>query len=171
MFKSARSRFSATVAAVVLCTSSLVLMVPDANAQSEQSAGGLTGAWWVTVTQLNCATHLPLPIPPFTSMLLFSRGGTLTETTSNPGFVAGQRSTGFGTWALAADGTYTATDVAYILFPSGPFQRGTQKLSHVISLNSDASAFTDVATLQFFDINGASPYISGCASASAIRLR
>jgi hypothetical protein len=149
----------------------LSLTATSARAQSEQSPNGLTGAWWVTVTQVNCVTRAPLPIPSFSSMLLFSRGGTLSETTSNPGFAPGQRSTGFGTWAAASDDTYTASDVAFILFSSNSFQRGTQKLSHVISLNSDGSAFTDVATLQFFDTTGTVPYISGCATATGTRLR
>lgn len=169
MLIATKRHFVSTLATFALLTIALAI-TPIASAQSEQSSNGLTGAWWVTVTQVNCATRLPLPIQPFSSMLLFSRGGTLTEVTSNPGFAVGQRSTGFGTWALASDGTYTANDVAFILFSSAPFQRGTQKLSHVISLNNDGSVFTDAAVLQFYDVAGITPYISGCASATGTRL-
>jgi hypothetical protein len=147
---------------------------PEVRAQSEQSANGLTGAWWVTVNVYECST---LAVRGrFTSMLLFSRGGTLTETTSNPAFITGQRSVGFGTWALNADGTYSASDVAFILFTGGAgptqFQQGTQKLTHTITLNADASQWTDQATVDFYTVAGApiAP-MHACATASAVRLR
>lgn len=149
-------------------TVSLAATVP-VHAQSAQSASSrsLEGAWWVTVTQYNCATGVKRP--PFTSMLLFSRGGTLTETTSNPGFLPGQRSVGFGTWSSDDKGAYTASDVAFIQFTGGAFQMGTQTLTHSITLNQDGDTFTDNATVQFNDTTGA-PILSGCATATATRL-
>jgi hypothetical protein len=51
----------------------------------ESAARKLEGTWRVHVTQLNCQTHAPIA-PPFLSLLTFHRGGTLTETTSNPMF-------------------------------------------------------------------------------------
>lgn len=143
---------------------------PAVCAQSAGSASShsLEGAWWVTVTLYNCATGVKRP--PFSSMLLFSRGGTVTETTSNPAFLAGQRSVGFGIWERADNGTYTASDVAYILFTGGPFTAGTQKLTHTITLDNDADFFTDDATVQFFDTAGAL-LNAGCATATATRLK
>ncbi len=167
MFKFVRSSLATTLAAFAIAASSIAL-APAASAQSDQSPTGLTGAWWVTVTQYNCSTGVKRP--PFSSILLFSRGGTLTETTSNPGFLVGQRSAGFGTWSLSANGTYAASDVAYILFTGGLFTQGTQKISHTITLNSDASQFADEAVVQFYDTTGAL-LLSGCASATASRLQ
>jgi hypothetical protein len=149
-------------------------LTPAAQAQSQQSAQGLTGAWWVTVSVFDCSTLAPRG--RFTSMLLFSRGGTLTETTSNPGFLPGQRSVGFGTWALNDDGTYSASDVAFILFAGGAgptqFQQGTQKLTHSITLNGDASQWTDRATVDFYNATGV-PIVPmhACATASATRIQ
>jgi hypothetical protein len=129
---------------------SATLMPPATSSPSNQSAWphGLEGAWWVTVTLENCTTGVPYGLP-FSSMLTFARGGTVTETTSNPGFQHGQRSVGLGTWSQGSDGTYTASDVAFILFSGGPFVQGTQKLVHSITLSSDGSSWTDSATIEF----------------------
>ena len=93
-----RSRIATTLAVAALLASSLA-NTPPVRAQSSQSASArsLEGAWWVTVTLYNCATGAKRP--PFSSILLFSRGGTVIETTSNPAFLPGQRSIGVGTWA------------------------------------------------------------------------
>jgi len=149
------------------------------RAQSQQASFGLIGVWSVTVTLHpagNCSG--PAIAPAFSSMVMFSRGGTVTESTSNPAFQAGQRGTGLGVWWLNDNGTYSATDVAYILFTSsnyapGPppvgFAAGTQVITHTIALNSDATQWTDRATVQFFDVNH-NPLNHACATATAVRL-
>jgi len=137
-------------------------------AQSEQSPAGLTGSWWVTVTLYDCNTGVKRP--PFTSILLFERGGTLAETTRNPTFQPGQRSTGFGTWSQSQNSTYRASDWAFIQFTAGPFQLGTQKIQHTISLNNHGSAFTDDASVYFYDAAGTLVQ-QGCATATGSRLR
>ena len=164
-----KSHIVAALAAFSFLASSLVV-APLLNAQPDESAfhRSLEGAWWVIVTQYNCATGAKRP--PFSSMLLFSDGGTLTETTSNPAFLPGQRGIGVGTWTRDEHGTYSASDVAYIEFTGATFTQGTQKLTHSITLDRDADSFTDVATVQFFDSTGAI-LMSGCASATATRLQ
>lgn len=150
------------------------------QAQSEQASFGLIGAWSVTVT-LHPAGNCSGPVigAPFSSIVMFSRGGTVTESTSNPGFEHGQRGTGLGVWWLNDDGTYSATDVAYILFTSsnyspGPppvgFAAGTQEITHTISLDQGASSWTDRATVQFYDSNR-NPLNRACATATAVRLQ
>jgi hypothetical protein len=139
----------------------------------------LIGAWSVTVT-LHPAGNCDGPViaPPFSSEVMFSRGGTLTESTSNPAFEHGQRGTGLGVWWLNDNGSYSATDVAYILFTSsnyapGPppvgFAAGTQAITHNIILNRNATRWTDRATVQFYDVNH-NPLNRACATASAVRL-
>jgi hypothetical protein len=173
MFNRLKNRFvTALVAFTVLA--SLLAATPAVRAQSSQSVASrnLEGAWWVTVAVYDCGTLAPRGT--FASMLLFSHGGTVTETTSNPAFLPGQRGTGFGNWSLNDDGTYSATDVAFILFAGGaaPFQAGTQKLIHSITLNSDASQWTDHATVDFYTAAGVpiAP-MHACATATAVRLQ
>jgi hypothetical protein len=138
------------------------------HAQSAQSPGGLTGSWWVTVTLYDCNTGAKRPA--FSSILLFDRGGTLAEATRNPGFQPGQRSTGFGTWSQSQSSTYEASDWAFIQFTAGPFQAGTQKIQHTITLNNDGSAFTDDASVYFYDVTG-TLIQQGCATATGTRLQ
>jgi hypothetical protein len=173
MFSTLKQRVLTILAASTIIVASLT---PAANAQSEQAALGLVGTWSVTVSLTDCHGNLKGTFP---SLLMFSRGGTLTESTFNPGFEHGQRGTGLGVWWLNEDGTYSATDVAYILFTStiyspGPppvgFAAGTQKITHKITLNSSASSWTDVAQVQFYDANH-NPLNHACATATAVRLQ
>lgn len=141
------------------------------HAQSEESAspGRLKGAWFVNVSVFDCNTLAPKG--KFTSLLMFSRGGTVTETTANPGFLPGQRSIGIGTWEKVGHDTYTASDLAFINFSGGPFQAGTQKLTHTITLSDDGTQWNDQALVDFYDATGAP--IAGmhaCATATAKRL-
>ena len=164
-----KSQILARLIALTILAASFAASVPI-HAQSPEfdSRRTLEGAWWVTVTQYDCTTGAKRP--SFSSMLLFSRGGTVTEATSNPGFLPGQRSTGFGTWSRSGHDTYSASDVAFILFTGGAFQLGSQKLIHAITLDQDADSFTDEATVQFYNASG-TLLMAGCASATATRLR
>jgi len=163
-----RSRIVAAFAAILAASS---FVAPSSSqAQSSQSASGrsLEGAWWVNVTLYDCASGAKRPT--FASILTFARGGTLSETTSNPLFQAGQRSTGFGTWGQTAGETYSASDEAFILFSAAPFTQGVQRLDHSIRFSSDNDHFEDEATVEFFDMHG-SLLTSGCATAVGVRLR
>lgn len=171
-------RTASFVSAAVVAFATM-LSAPTSHAQSQQAAFGLIGAWSVTVT-LHPAGNCDGPViaPPFSSVVMFSRGGTVTESTSNPVFEHGQRGTGLGVWWLNDNGTYSATDVAYILFTSsnyapGPppvgFAAGTQAITHTIILNRNASAWTDRANVQFYGVNH-NPLNRACATASAVRL-
>jgi hypothetical protein len=178
MLTSASRRASSALAALVLTT--MLSLTTTSQAQSQQASFGLVGAWSVTVTLHpagNC--NGPVIAPLFSSIVMFSRGGTVTESTSNPAFEHGQRGTGLGVWWLNDDGTYSATDVAYILFTSsnyapGPppvgFAAGTQEITHAIALNGDATQWTDNATVQFYDVHR-NPLNRACATATAVRLQ
>lgn len=136
-----------------------------AAAQSENSAIGLTGTWRVTVQLQICATGAPLG-PPFTSMLSFNRGGTMSGTTTNPVFAAGQRSSDLGVWEYKGRHTYTAASEAFINFSAGMFQAGTQRISQALSVEGDT--FLSNAQVQFFNTSGA-PLQSACAVAHGTR--
>jgi hypothetical protein len=141
------------------------------RAQSSQSAApnGLEGSWIVSVSVFDCTTLTPKG--NFTSLLMFSRGGSVTETTSNPAFLPGQRSIGIGTWDKASDGSYSASDLAFIIFSGGHFQAGTQKLTHTITLTADGTQWNDQALVNFYDVTGAPiAAMHACATATAKRL-
>jgi hypothetical protein len=127
----------------------------------------LGGTWKVQVSLQNCITHAPLG-PPFLSMLSFSGNGTVSGTTQNPLFAPGQRTSDYGAWQRTGRSTFTATSEAYILFPAGPFVRGTQRISQNISVENNA--FVSVATVQFFDVTNTT-VLSACAVATATRFK
>jgi len=166
MFTKAKCRVVSSLATITLLGATL-FVTPTAQAQSQQSSVGLVGAWSVSVTLTDCNGTIKGTFP---SMLLFSRGGNVTETTFNPLFLPGQRGTGLGVWSLNDDGTYSATDVAFILYSSLMFTKGTQEISHTITLNSDATGWSDDAIVQFYDLDH-NKLAHACATASAVRLQ
>ncbi|HEV2278407.1 MAG TPA: hypothetical protein VGS02_09540 [Acidobacteriaceae bacterium] len=165
-----KTRFStaATAAFLILGCFMFLALQPALHAQSEasESPDSLQGTWWVTVTQYDCATGAARP--SFTSLLAFARGGTMSETTGNPAFQPGQRTSGYGTWSSTEDDTYTSTDESFIVFSAGPFMQGTQRINH--SIRVDGNQLSDKATVQFFDTEGRL-LVSGCARATGTRLQ
>jgi hypothetical protein len=132
---------------------------------------GIEGTWRVTVTQKVCATGAPIGLP-FHSLLTFARGGTMTGTTANSAFLPGQRSGDYGVWSGAAGKGYSAVEEAFILFSGSAFTQGSQLISHSISLTNGGNGFNDVASIQFYDVNG-NPLLPapGCATAVGQRLQ
>jgi hypothetical protein len=132
---------------------------------------GIQGTWRVIVTQKVCATGAPIGVP-FQSLLTFIRGGTMTGTTANAAFLAGQRSGDYGVWGPATGHGYSATEEAFVLFSGGPFTQGSQVIRHSISLTNGGQSFNDVASIQFYDAIG-NPLlpVPGCATAVGQRLQ
>jgi hypothetical protein len=130
----------------------------------------LQGTWWVQVTALaDCVSRTPLI--SFSALLTFADGGTMTGTTTNPGFAVGQRTPDHGVWVRRrASHTFNASSVALILFTTPPnlpltpgFQAGSQRLDQTIAL-TDPDHFTSDAVTTFFDAAG-QKYRQGCATA------
>jgi hypothetical protein len=160
------------LSATVLLLGALALATAvTANAQSEQSPNGLEGTWRVKVVQYNCANPA-ITFPPFYSLLSFHRGGTETETTSNPALLPGQRTSGHGFWKLVGDGQYLMAVEAFILFdsPTTPpgLKTGTQKIVQAVVVTDD-NHFASDGTVNFFATDGTN-YRSGCAKSFGTRL-
>ncbi len=183
--KSLTLRFGGTMASVLTLTGVLLAGLGScASAQTEQvfdridrdhqgidgDYQGIEGTWRVTVTLKVCTTGTPMG-PSFQSLLTFARGGTMTGTTANPVFLPGQRSSDSGVWKRTGAHTYSSVDEAFIIFSGGLFTQGFQLLKHSISLSGNGNSFTDEASIQFYDVNGAALLpVPGCASAIAQRL-
>jgi hypothetical protein len=148
----------------------------SASPSEESFRGGmvLVGTWRVKVQPFNCQTNVHLG-NPFASLLTFNEGGTLTGSSTNPGFAVGQRGPDAGVWEWDGRRTYTAKSVAFLNFTTPPnppfnpgFQAGTQTITQKIEFDSNPDEFTSDATTEFFDVNGNS-YRKSCASAVAQR--
>jgi hypothetical protein len=146
----------------------------------------LVGTWQVRLTPYNCATLEEFPQAAFNSFMTFGEGGTMLETTSNPSFLAGQRSPGHGYWERTDRDSYHAIFRAFVQFttpnpvpPTVPYQRGVQTVDQGIEMQGD-DQWTSDALVTFRDVNGnivAPPVVPpgvaakpGCARVSAQRM-
>ena len=170
-WKSTFAVASLLAAAAVAAISPLSVYAQEYQGRSRRT---LEGTWWVQVTALSdCASRTP--VGSFTAMLTFARGGTMTGTTTNPVFAAGQRGPDHGVWSRAGgQRAYRASSAAFLLFTTAPnppmnpgFQAGYQRLDQAITL-TDADHFSSDAVTQFFDVTG-HVYREGCAVAVAYR--
>jgi hypothetical protein len=148
----------------------------SAAAPEEETIRGswLVGTWKVKVQLYNCSNNAPVG-GPFASLLTFNQGGTMTGSTVNPAFAAGQRGPDQGVWEHDGHHTYEAKSAALLSFttpPSPPFNpgfhAGMQILSQTIKFDTNPDEFTSDATTEFFDVSG-TLYRQGCASAVASR--
>jgi hypothetical protein len=148
----------------------VLVLGSTARAQSEQSSAvqNLEGTWRVQISLYNCSTGAPQS--SFWSLLTFARGGTMTETTSNPALI-GLRSPGHGFWSSTAPNTYTAVSEAFIFYDvaNTPIKMGTQKILQTITLLDSNGWITSGAKVKFFNTSGIN-YLTGCANATAWRL-
>jgi hypothetical protein len=139
----------------------------DAAAQPNRE-GRLQGTWRVQLNPRNCQTGAP--IPSFSVLLSFHRGGTLTEVMNAQALLPGQRTTGLGAWSHTHGNTYKGVWDAFILFdsPTGPpfFKRGVQRLTWDFEVDGDQ--LTIAASSQFLDTNGNVLSVT-CASGTGTR--
>jgi hypothetical protein len=122
----------------------------------------------VEVNPRNCQTGNPLP--SFSVLLSFARGGTLTEVMNAQAFLPGQRTPGLGVWGRTYHNSYRGIWDAFILFdsPTTPplFRRGVQRLMWDFNVVGDQ--MTIEASSQFFDTNG-NPLATACATGTGTR--
>jgi hypothetical protein len=157
--------------AVLTFTGGLVLSLgrgAAAHSEDWESAERkLEGTWRVQVSLHNCQTGAPIG-SPFQSLETFARGGTMTETTSNPNFFPALRGPGHGIWSHKGNHVYDAATLAFITV-NGALAK-TQKISQTIEIENNPDEFTvTAASVQFFDPAGNLLPVAGCATATGQR--
>ncbi len=149
----------------VLAVSFICVTVAQAE---DDNSGKLQGTWVVTVTQHDCTSGAQIG-SPFLSLLTFNRGGTMTETTSNPMFYPSERGPGHGVWRETERHSYHASTIALITL-NGALTT-IQTINQSIEIGSDPDKFeTTKASVQFFTPAG-TLIRSGCAVASGARYK
>src|ERR1700724_1352736 len=103
------------LAGVLTLTAQTASAQATPNSAEKQSASGkrLVGTWRETVQLHDCATAAPIG-PPFASLLTFNEGGTMSGSTTNPGFAVAQRGPDQGIWSRTARVTFSAKSVAFL---------------------------------------------------------
>jgi hypothetical protein len=155
--------------AIVMLAACITPLHATARTQDENdrhAAGrGLEGTWSVQVTQHDCSTGAPLGVP-FLSLLTFARGGTMTETTSNPLFYPAVRGPGHGVWQHLND-RYQASSIALITLNGVLTQE--QIIRQTIHMGNDPNLFqTTAASVEFYTPDG-TLVRKGCATAQGTR--
>lgn len=150
------------------------VLVLLASGPALAQARAIEGVWGMTITLRDCATGSPMG-PPFTTLLTFHQGGTVSESNGSPGYAPNQRTQGHGLWNHASGSTFGLRMVAAILFTTPPnppapgFLAGWQVLTSTLTVTSD-SALTGVARADFYDVNR-QPYRSACPTVTGERFR
>ena len=135
-----------------------------------QGPAALEGTWQVRIRPYICATGVPLPpAAEFVSMVSFAAGGTMTETTSNPFFMPGQRSIGLGFWERNGHSSYEVVFQAFVQFTGGNYTQGNQRVEQDIDM-VDADHWNSTAVVEFTDLAGTPVPPSGCMRAVGARL-
>ena len=153
----------------------LVVLLQSAADSAFAQARSIVGVWAIQVTPRDCATTAPVG-PPSRAVFTFHEGGTLSESTANPGFAPGQRSLGHGVWTSTGPSTYVSRIVAAIVFETAPspptspgFLAGWQIGSQTATL-VDADRITTSGQVQFYDVNR-QVYRTACASGTGERFK
>jgi hypothetical protein len=181
---SKRPRARRVMAAIGLAAALLVTSGRAVRAESgpPPTPNGLEGTWLVQVTLRNCTTNAALA--SFNSIVTFHAGGTISETTSSPGFAVGQRSPGHGQWVPERHHRFSQRMISLINFdtaanlpgtpgfdPSLPvtpgFFAGWATVTHTLRL-SDADHVESSGTNAFYKADG-TVYRTGCSTALSER--
>jgi hypothetical protein len=165
-----RSTSSVVVVLVLVLAGALVQPFWGTQPPSRTVRARLQGTWRVQINPTNCQTGAPLP--SFSAVVSYARGGTLTEVINSQAFLPGQVTPGLGVWSHTQADAYKAVWEVFILFdtpptvPGFPFKRGVQRLMRDIEVDGDQMTFN--ASSQFFDSNG-NPLFATCASGTGTR--
>jgi hypothetical protein len=173
-----KSRGSRKFGGIPVLALAITFVLAGTAFADDDDGHSLQGTWRVQVTQYNCATGAA--VPSFWSLLSFHRGGTESETTSNPALQPGQRTSSYGFWKPAREADSCSADPeadsisateAFILSdsPTNPpgLKKGVQKIVQCITMKGDDS-WTSNATVTFFNNDGTTT--TGCAKAAGTRL-
>jgi hypothetical protein len=164
--------------AIALTTAAGPVVADGMNFDSTQAPSLLVGTWRVTTTPYRCGTEQEFPQFARLSLITFGAGGTIVEGSANPDFQPGQRSSGHGFWEREGRLSFHAVYEGFILFTSAVippattprYVRGSSRLDHGIEMQ-DADHWSSYASVTFFDVGGTVVPPSGCAKATAERMR
>ena len=145
-----RNRIAIVIASVFV-VAAVVAAVGFSSASSAASAEGLQldGTWMVTVTRVNPPPGLA---PTFKSLLSYTRGGVMIETSSTAG--ANRRSPALGQWERIGNDLFETSMWFFRFDPATGASIGTQEIDRTMRLSADGESFTAVAVVHLFDSDG-----------------
>jgi hypothetical protein len=158
------------VVALAISAAAGTAVADDHGYGRSQAPAKLEGTWQVRIAPYNCTTGVPAPpAAEFNSLVSFASGGTMTETTSNPRFLPGQRSVGLGYWERNGRSSYEVVFQAYVQFTGGNYTQGNQRVVQDIDMVDD-DHWNSSAVVAFTDVAGNPVPPSGCMRATGVRM-
>jgi len=145
-----RNTFLKTIGGMALALVVLATLAPTRKALSQQDGGGrLDGTWDVVLTARNCQTGTA--ITSFPEVATFMSGGTMIDSTS--GLAQSLKTPGQGIWSHVSGNTYRFSFKSLNFNAAGSFT-GSTRVTHELTLNSEANEYTSAGTADIFDANG-----------------
>ena len=137
-------------AIAALALVALVIMVAagaaTGTASNQQSSGNqLAGTWVATV-------NLPAPLPPLTSLQVYTDDGSFVEWGSDSSGAA--RSPQFGRWERIGGRLYAGSGTFIRYNPQTGAHVGSMKINRTLRLSDDGQSFTTIARVQTLDLSG-----------------
>jgi hypothetical protein len=175
---STKTRLSLLIGLLAVASSMPALSDAPADPGAMGGRFRLEGTWRVTIRPIVCSgpsagNDIP-GIPPVVSLLTFARGGTMVESTSNPNFGVGSRSSGHGYWERTSRTSFQFAFHAFLNSPLDPYKTGLQRIEQTVEM-SDPEEWNSSGPVQFFEAFDLAntpdlvPYRLGCARANGLR--
>jgi hypothetical protein len=133
---------------VVAAVAASAVLSSASSAASSTEGLQLDGTWMVTVTRVNPP---PGVAPTFRSLLIYTRGGGLIET-SNTGTT--RRGAALGEWERIGNDLFATSMWLFRFDPATGSSLGTQEIDRTMRLAADGESFTAVAVIHLFDTDG-----------------
>jgi hypothetical protein len=148
--KSMKGRIPIAIAGllVVAAVAAAASLSSASSAASSTEGLQLDGTWMVTVTRVNPP---PGVAPTFKSLLIYTRGGGMIET-SNTGTT--RRGAALGQWERIGNNLFATSMWLFRFDPATGASLGTQEIDRTMRLSANGESFTAVAVIHIFDAEG-----------------
>jgi hypothetical protein len=175
---STKTKLSLLIGLLTLAASMQAQSDPPAEPGAMGPRFNLEGTWRVSIRPIFCSgpsagSDVP-GIPPVISLLTFARGGTMVESTSNPNFGVGSRSSGHGYWERTGRTSFQFAFHAFLNSPTEPYKTGLQRIEQTVEM-SDREEWSSSGPVRFYEVfdlastPDLAPYRLGCARANGLR--
>ena len=148
--------------ALVILAAAGAAIIPAGSASNQSASGNqLAGTWVATVNP-------PAPLPPLTSLQVYTDDGSFVEFGSDASGVA--RSPQFGRWERIGGRLFAGSGTFFRYNPQTGAHVGSMKINRTIRLSDDGQSFTTIARVQTLDLSG-NVVGSFVSRASAVRMQ
>jgi streptogramin lyase len=134
------------ISMIVLVLASAALTVGAAASAGAKAVHGnkIEGTWVATINR-------PAPLPPLTSLQVFTADGGLVEMSNEP---QASRTAQYGTWERIGGRLYASTGMLFRFDPATGAHVATMKINGTIRLSDDGETFTRAARATTYDLSG-----------------